>query len=147
MFSNLVNKAKDAAGAASESVSAMKDVGEEKISEMIKAFKASLPHLKGAGYELTEFEFELGIPPKLIPHFKYSEKSESDIARAFEGLKDNKLGTIVITGLTKAGSSQQKIIVAGCSFSHIEIELGIIPTIKLKYQVDDRDLLISENGA
>ena len=144
MFSNLVNKAKDAAGAATDSVASMRDVGTDKIAETIESFRRSLPHLKGAGYELTEFEVELGIPPKLSPHFKYSAKSESDIAHAIEALKGNTLGTIVLTGLTKAGAIQQKIAVGGCSFTHIEIELGLIPTVKLKYQVDDSERLIAE---
>jgi len=134
MFSNLVNKAKDAAESATESVVSIKDAGGNKVSEMVVAFKDSLPHLKGAGYELTEFEIELGISPKLIPHFKYSARSESDIARELKALKGNTLGIIILTGLTKAGAIQKNIAVAGCSFTHIEIELGVIPTVKLKYQ-------------
>ena len=60
MFSNLVNKAKDVAESATESVVSIKDAGGNKVSEMVEAFKDSLPHLKGAGYELIEFEIELG---------------------------------------------------------------------------------------
>ena len=66
----MVNKAKDVAESATESVVSIKDAGGNKVSEMVEAFKDSLPHLKGAGYELIEFEIELGISPKLIPHFK-----------------------------------------------------------------------------
>ena len=79
-------------------------------------------------------EIELGISPKLIPHFKYSARSESDIARELKALKGNTLGIIILTALTKAGAIQKNIAVAGCSFTHIEIELGVIPTVKLKYQ-------------
>lgn len=49
MFSNLVNKAKDVAESATESVVSIKDAGGNKVSEMVEAFKDSLPHLKGQG--------------------------------------------------------------------------------------------------
>jgi len=36
---------------------------------LLKDFRSSLPQLKKAGFILTELNVQLGIPPKLIPHF------------------------------------------------------------------------------
>ena len=54
------------------------DIASEKIFALIEDFNQSLPILSKAGYVLEELELELGIPPKLIPHFKYEETKDSD---------------------------------------------------------------------
>ena len=44
-----------------------------------------------------------------------------------------------MTGLLKAGEVHKEINVAGFCFSHIEIELGIIPSVRLQYKNDGSD--------
>lgn len=114
----------------------LKNLGAEKVQEMVTAFQQALPAIKDAGYELTEFEIELGVTPKLIPHFRHALQSAEDVELARERLRENKLGTIILTALLKAGEVQKQIKVYGFAFSHIEIELGLIPSVRLQYKQD-----------
>lgn len=129
--------AKNFAALTSEKLAELKDIGAEKIQALINSFQQALPAILMAGYELTEFEVELGITPKLIPHFRHAAKSSEDIERARELVRDNKLGMLILTGLLKAGEVHKQINVAGFGFSHIEIELGLIPSVRLQYKNDD----------
>jgi hypothetical protein len=110
--------------------------GSQKIQELVNAFQQSLPAIKSAGYELTEFEVELGVTPKLIPHFKHAPKALDDVEAARQSLKDNKLGLVILNALLKAGEVHKHIRMAHFGFSHIEIELGLIPCVRLQYKRD-----------
>lgn len=151
--SNAANAAKDAAlraaeqarsdfapqpgpeGAQTESALAqITAAGAGKVQELVTAFQNALPAIKLAGYELTEFEIELGLTPKLIPHFRCELRSPEDVERARETLRENRIGSLVLGALLKAGDVQRQINVAGFAFSHIEIELGLIPSVRLQYK-------------
>ena len=121
---------------ATEKINQLSAVGAEKVQEVVAAFQQALPAIKSAGYELTEFEIELGVTPKLIPHFKHASRSTEDVEAAREALKDNKLGQVILSALLKAGDVQKQIKVAGFAFSHIEIEMGLIPSVRLQYKRD-----------
>ena len=110
------------------------DIASEKIFALIEDFNQSLPILSKAGYELEELELELGIPPKLIPHFKYEETKDSDVELAFNELQGNGLGTNLMKALLKAGQLQRKIKLKDMEFSHVEIELSVIPAVRLSYR-------------
>ena len=119
---------------ANEKLNQLSAAGAGKIQELVTSFQQSLPAIKSAGYELTEFEVELGVTPKLIPHFRHAPKSVEDVDAARESLRDNKLGMLILGALLKAGDVHKQIKVAGFGFSHIEIELGIIPSVRLQYK-------------
>ena len=110
------------------------DIASEKIFALIEDFNQSLPILSKAGYELEELELELGIPPKLIPHFKYEETKDSDAELALNELQGNGLGTNLMKALLKAGQFQRKIKLKDMKFSHVEIELSVIPAVRLSYR-------------
>jgi hypothetical protein len=57
-----------------------------------------------------------------------------DIEAAREMLKGNKLGSLLLSTLLKTGDIHRQIKVAGFSFSHIEIELGLVPSVRLQYK-------------
>ena len=121
---------------ASEKINQLSAAGSEKLQELVTAFQQALPALSSAGYELTEFEIELGVTPKLIPHFRHAARSAEDADAAREMLKDNKLGQLLLGALLKAGDVHKQIRVAGFGFSHIEIEMGLIPSVRLQYKRD-----------
>lgn len=121
---------------AAEKITQLSQVGADKIQELVTSFQHALPAIKSAGYELTEFEVELGVTPKLIPHFKHAQRSAENVEAAKEMLKDNKLGQMMLGALLKAGDVHKQINVAGFGFSHIEIELGLIPSVRLQYKKD-----------
>ena len=110
--------------------------GAQKVQELITSFHQALPAIRSAGYEMTEFEVELGVTPKLIPHFRHAKKSAEDVETARAMLKDNKLGMMILVALLKAGDMHRQIKVAGFAFTHIEIEMGLIPCVRLQYKND-----------
>ena len=132
--------AKTFAALTAEKLSEFKELGSEKIQALVASFQQALPAIQTAGYELTEFEVELGMTPKLIPHFRHAPKCSEDVDRARELVRENKLGTLILVGLLKAGEVHRQINVAGFYFSHIEIELGLIPSVRLQYKNDGSDL-------
>ncbi len=109
-------------------------LGAERIQDLLSSFQQALPAIKTAGYELTEFEIELGVTPKLIPHFRHTARTPEDIEAARERLRENRLGAVMLGALLKAGDVHRQIKVAGFSFSHIEIELGLLPSIRVQYK-------------
>jgi hypothetical protein len=121
---------------ATEKINQLSAVGAEKVQDIVTSFQQALPALSSAGYELTEFEIELGVTPKLIPHFRYAQCKTEDVDTAREALKDNKLGQVLLAALLKAGDVHKQIRVAGFGFSHIEIEMGLIPSVRLQYKKD-----------
>jgi hypothetical protein len=135
---------KSVAEITSEALASLKDIGATKVQELVVSFQQALPAIRTAGYELTEFEIELGVTPKLIPHFRYAPRSAEDVASAREAVRDNKLGALMLNALLKAGDVHRQIRVAGYSFSHVEIELGLIPSVRLQYKNDSQDLHLLE---
>lgn len=104
---------------------------------VMRDFNAALPHLRKAGYILTEMEVELGIPPKLIPHFYHDPKVKLNLKKTLRSLGDNSIGAALIVALAEAGDLQKQVEVADMQFNHIEVELGPIPALRLKYKNDN----------
>jgi len=121
---------------ANDKLNELSAVGAQKVQELVLSFQQALPAIKSAGYEMTEFEVELGVTPKLIPHFRHAAKSAEDVETARAMLKDNKIGMMILMALLKAGEVHRQIKVAGFGFTHIEIELGLIPSVRLQYKND-----------
>jgi hypothetical protein len=126
--------AKSFGAIASDKLNEFSAISTQKIQELMTSFQQALPAIKTGGYELTEFEVELGVTPKLIPHFRHAKKSAEDVEAARAMLKDNKLGMMILNALLKAGDVHRQIKVAGFSFTHIEIEMGLIPCVRLQYK-------------
>jgi len=103
---------------------------------LIADFKAALPHLRKAGYVLTELEVEVGITPKLIPHFYHDPAIELDMDKTLAALEDNSIGTALMIALAQASKLQKTIEISDMQFNHIEVELGPIPSLKLQYKND-----------
>ena len=120
--------------AATARLSELTSLGAEKLRDLMRSFQEALPSIKSAGYELTEFEVELGLTPKLIPHFRHVARSADDIAAARDALRDNRLGAVILGALLKAGDVHRQIQLADFSFSHVEIELGLIPSVRMQYK-------------
>lgn len=101
---------------------------------LMRDFNDALPHLKKAGYILIEMEVEVGIPPKLIPHFYHDGEIKLNLEKALEDLGDNSIGKALMIALAQAGELQKQIEVADMAFDYIEVELGPIPGLKLQYK-------------
>ena len=133
MFDKAKESASKAKSGALSKLGELQEVGAEKINESLKQFNAARPYLKKAGYALSELEIELGLPPKVTSHFQHTDVDQADVEQAFVELEGNALGTSVLTLLVKAAELQGKIQVYEMSFAYIEVEVGIVPTVTLKY--------------
>lgn len=133
----LADHARGVAALPGEKFAELKAFGAEKLQETMTAFQAALPALRQAGYEMREFEIELGITPRIISHFISVPASAEDVAAAREALKDNKVGASMLSVLTRAGDMHRQIKVPGFSCALMEIDVGILPAVRLRYRADD----------
>jgi hypothetical protein len=134
----LAEHAKGSAALPAEKLAELKAFGAEKLQETMAAFQAALPALRQAGYELREFEVELGLTPRIISHFVSVPASPEDIAAAREALRANKIGASMLGVLTRAGDMHRQIKVPGFQCALMEIDVGILPAVRLRYRADDQ---------
>jgi hypothetical protein len=133
----LVEHAKGIAALPGEKLAELRAFGAEKLDQTMAAFLRALPILRQAGYQLREFEVELGITPKIIAHFVPHEASAEDIAAAAEALKGNAIGSSMLNVLKGAGDAHRRFKIMGFSAAHMEIDVGVIPAVRLRYRADD----------
>ncbi len=133
----LVEHAKGIAALPGEKFTELEAFGAEKLQETMAAFLRALPALRQAGHELREFEIELGLTPRIIAHFMPAPTTDADIAQAREALRDNKVGASMLSVLTRASGVHRQISVPGFHCAHMEIDVGVIPAVRLRYRADD----------
>jgi hypothetical protein len=132
----LLDHAKGLAALPGEKLAELKAFGAEKLDETMAAFLRALPALRQAGYELREFEIELGLTPRIIAHFTPSQAGDEDIAAAREALRDNKIGSSMLGVLRRAGETHRNIKVPGFHCAKMEIDVGVLPAVRLRYRAD-----------
>lgn len=133
----LMEHARGIAALPGEKLAELKAFGAEKLDQTMSAFVEALPHLRRAGYDLREFEVELGLTPKIIAHFMPAPAIEDEIAAAREALKDNKIGASMLSVLRRAGDAHRQIKVPGFACAHMEIDVGVIPAVRLRYRASE----------
>ena len=133
-FSNLIDKAKQAAADVKDKVGDPSDKVGDAILAVINDLNDTLPHLAKAGYTMNELEIEVGVLPKLIPHFTVDKMPVENTKQSLTDLEGNTVGYALLKALLKATDLQQKIVIDGMSFTRIEIELGLVPVVRLSYK-------------
>ena len=133
-FENLIDKAMQTAAGLKDKVGDPSARVGDAILDVVSSLNDSLPHLAKAGYTMEELEIELGVPPKLIPHFTVDGALVENAEQALIDLEGNIIGSALFKALLKAAALQQKIVIKGMRFSRVEIELGIVPAVRLCYK-------------
>jgi hypothetical protein len=136
-FDNLIDKAMQTAVGIKDKVGDPSARVGDAILDVVSSLNDSLPHLAKAGYTMEELEIELGVPPKLIPHFSVDGalvENAENAEQALTDLEGNIIGTTLFKALFKAATLQQKIVIDGMSFSRLEIQLGLVPAVRLCYK-------------
>ena len=136
-FDNLIDKAMQTAVGIKDKVGDPSARVGEAILDVVSSLNDSLPHLAKAGYTMDELEIEIGVPPKLIPHFSVDGalvENAENAEQALTDLEGNIIGTTLFKALFKAATLQQKIVINGMSFSRLEIQLGLVPAVRLCYK-------------
>jgi len=132
-----VEHARGVAALPGEKFAELKAYGADKVQETMRSFQSALPALRRAGYEMREFEIELGLTPKIIAHFTPAATHEAAVAEAREALKDNKVGAAMLSVLARAGDVHRQIKAPGFSCGHMEIDVGLLPAVRLRYRADE----------
>ena len=114
-------------------LSDLKDIGTEKINQLLEDFESAKPSLKKAGFTLVELKVDIGINPVVTPQFKYIEVPQQSIDQALSEIESNKIGKTILNMLIKASIMQKKIKMEHMVFSAIEVEVGVMPKVKIKY--------------
>ena len=136
-FDNLIDKAMQTAVGIKDKVGDPSARVGDAILDVVSSLNDSLPHLAKAGYTMDELEIEIGVPPKLIPHFSVDGalvENAENAEQALTDLEGNIIGTTLFKALFKAATLQQKIVIDGMSFSRLEIQLGLVPAVRLCYK-------------
>ena len=129
----IFDKAKESLATAKEKMSDLKDVGSEKLNQLLEDFESAKPHLKKAGFTLIELHIDIGINPVVTPHFKCEEVNQETIEQILSEIESNKIATTILKTLIKASKMQEKIKIENMQFSGIAVEVGIIPKVQIKY--------------
>ena len=133
-FDNLIDKAMQTAAGLKDKVGDPSARVRDAILDVVSSLNDSLPHLAKAGYTMDELEIEIGVPPKLIPHFTVESALVENAEQVLTDLEGNIIGSALLKALLKAAALQQKIVINGMSFSRVEIQLGLVPAVRLCYE-------------
>ena len=133
-FDSLIDRAKQTAIDIKDKVGDPSSKVGDAVLDIISDLNDALPQLAKAGYTINELEIEVGIPPKLIPHFTVDESLVENNEHSLAGLEGNKVGYALYKALSKASDLQQKIVINEMRFARIEIELGLVPAVRLSYK-------------
>lgn len=119
----------------SETLDQIKGFGASKLEEIVERFNAALPFVERAGFHVTEIEVELGVNPKVIPHMVLDRHIPDDErALLMEEIAGRKMVSVIVSSLFKAADFGERIDFTGHRFFEIEIEVGIIPAVKIKFE-------------
>ncbi len=126
-FKESVDSVKNQAGGFKGSV-------DGKIREYTTELNELLPSINAIGYEIKQIEIEIGISPKLIPHFaKTKDVSEELIQSELDKYKDKKLSTFILSSLVKASTMRDIVNIGSLKFTEVELELSVIPAVKMRF--------------
>jgi hypothetical protein len=133
-LSSLADKTDELVEQAAAKVEELKDAGSAKLLETLDDFNNSLPILREAGFSLMAIELGMGIPPSLVAEFHPSqEASTANVERLLAQHADKKLTVVLIKALHNAWQVQSKIAIGGLTPTEILVEVGLIPSVKVKF--------------
>jgi hypothetical protein len=133
-FGNLIDKAVQTAADVRDKVGDPSGRVGDAILDVVNNLNDSLPHLAKAGYTMDQLEIEIGVPPKLIPHFTFDKTLVENTGQVLTDLEGNAIGSALLKALLKSADLQEKIVINGMSFSRVEIELSLVPAVRLCYK-------------
>lgn len=129
-----IKKLKESVDDVKNQAGGLKGSVEEKIREYTTELNELLPTINAIGYEVKEIEIEIGIAPKLIPHFaKVRDVSEELVQFELDKYKGKKLSTFILSSLVKASTMRDIINIGSLKFTEVELELSVIPAVKMKF--------------
>lgn len=138
MFENFKNTAEELSKNAIDKVKNhtddFKQATNDKIQSYMIELSALIPAIIEIGYRVDTVEIEIGMPPKIIPSFsKIEDVAEENMQNTLNKYSDKKISTLILSSLIKANKMQNAIHINNLIFTGISLEVGIIPTVRLKF--------------
>lgn len=132
----------------------LKSVGSGTLDGTVRRFNEAIPYIEKAGFYVKEVEIGLGVTPNIVPHLVPTHVLDQEERKSLlKEVKGKTLITTVLTTLFKSGDMGRRIKFDGFDFICLEIEVGIIPSITLRYRRNDdarggneRDLITSSGN-
>jgi len=118
----------------SDSLSETMNAGFSKMTGVLDDLNDALPVLQEAGYLVDLFVIELGISPKIAIRFssKFGVKNER-FNELLEEHSQHKMTAMLLNLMSRAKDLQSRVRVAGLKPKGIEIEIGIMPEVSLRF--------------
>jgi hypothetical protein len=112
----------------------LREASVAKVKETLADFNSAVPVLREMGYALSEVTLSLGMPPSLVATFLVShEVNEETVHRALEENASRKLTVFLVRTLSQAHKLQTSVEVAGMKPRGIVVELGLSPSVAIKF--------------
>ncbi len=110
------------------------DAGHRKIKELLDELNADLPIFEKAGYKLHSLEVEVGISPKLIPHFRVCQHISEDEQKALlNEVRHKRILHALLSSLFKSSYLKNVLRVGNLDFHGLRVELSAVPTVRLQF--------------
>lgn len=121
----------------STTTNGLKGLGAGTLTGTADRFNAILPYLERAGFEVIELEVGIGLSPKVNAHLEMvRDISDEEKLLLLTEVAEKKLTQTVLSSLFKAVEARQKLRFKKFHFTHIELELSILPAVMLKFRPD-----------
>jgi hypothetical protein len=133
----------------------LKNLGGDTLSKTAQQFNEALPYIERAGYDVTEVEVALGLSPKVVPHLKLRELINEEEQKALlQETQGKTLVNTILASLFRASAARRKLNFKRFHFEEIELEIGLIPGVVLKFRpngdhpkADETTVVAIENGS
>jgi hypothetical protein len=130
----MLGKIGQAAKAVTDKVGDVFGAGFDKVKAQLDELAAASGALAQVGYRFGDIDVEVSIPPRLTVHL-IREHDATD--EAFQAVLANNAGNrtfcIVVGLLRQANRLVSRVTIKGRRLHAVEVGLGLIPSIKLKY--------------
>jgi hypothetical protein len=130
----MFGKIKKAANAVSETMGDAVGAGFDRLKGPLEDLTSASGAFEQLGYRVGQIELEFSLPPHIIVHFLH-ETSVGD--EAFQAVlannAENRTFCIVVGLLRQTNHLIDRVKIKGRRLCEVEVSLGIIPSVKLKY--------------
>ena len=114
---------------------AISDFSHQRIKDVMDELHADLPILEHAGFKLHRLEVELGVTPKIIPHFRVIEHPSPEQQRKIlDEAKQKRLLHLMLSSLFKVSYLQRMLKIGDLEFHALKIEVCAVPKVHLIFQ-------------
>lgn len=115
-------------------VAEIKDAAVAGLKDLADDLNQRLPALREAGYTLTHVALEVGIAPKMKATFTAAaDISQERVDEVIEEHKDARVTVALLRALYGAYKLQSGIRIAGMKPLDIELELGVMPAVSVRF--------------